>query len=243
MDNEEKIGGRAYSNGVRLKNKNRSVKAYYDNNGDIKIETKQVKKNTYMNYIKYLPIIRGIAVLFFAVLSFLKEVFKDPKKYWFIFLIVIAEILYMMLPGDSSTAIQGVFFIIYISIPIILLIIFKSSVSEVLKFHGAEHKAVNYYENNYKGNIVSYSRIHRRCGSNIVFFYIIISILVSFFDLGFPLLLKELLILGIAYEAIKYLPEKLLGIPSVFQKIFAREPDERQLKAAEKALEVLTNKN
>lgn len=243
MNNKPKIGGRAYSNGVRLKNKNKSVKAYYDNNGNIKIQTKRVKQNKFMKYIKKIPIIRGIGVLFFAILSFLKEVFKAPKKYWFIFLILIAEVLYMLLPGDSSTTIQGIFFLVYISIPIILLIIFKNSVSEVLKFHGAEHKAVNYYENNYKGNIASYSRIHRRCGSNIVFFYIIISILVAFFNLGLPLILQELLILGLAYEAIKYLPEKLLGIPSVFQKIFAREPDKRQLKAAEAALEVLTKKH
>ncbi len=242
MNNKEKVGGRAYSNGVRLQNKQRSVKAYYDNNGNIRIQTNQVKKNKFMKYIKKIPLIRGIAVLFFAILSFLKEVFKEPKKYWFVFLILLAEILYMILPSDSSSAIQGVVFLIYISIPIVLLFVFKNSVSEVLKFHGAEHKAVNYYENDYQGDIASYSRIHRRCGSNIVFFYIIFSILVSFFDLGLPLLLQELLILGIAYEAIKYLPEKLLGIPSLFQKIFAREPEKRQLKAAEAALEVLTNR-
>jgi|AntRauTorcE11898_2_1112593.scaffolds.fasta_scaffold31614_2 uncharacterized protein YqhQ len=241
MNKKEKIGGRAYSNGVRLKNKHRSVKAYYDENGNIRIESKLVKQNKYMKYIKKIPIIRGILVLFFAILSFLKEVFKDPKKYWFIFLILIAEILYMLIPSNSNPTLQGMFFLIYISIPIILLIIFKNSVSEVLKFHGAEHKAVNYYENDYEGNIASYSRIHRRCGSNIIFFYIIFSILVSFFNLSLPLLWQELLILGIAYEAIKYLPEKLFFIPSLFQKFFARKPDKRQLKTAQVALEILTN--
>ncbi|MCF8001485.1 MAG: DUF1385 domain-containing protein [Halanaerobiales bacterium] len=242
MNNKEKVGGRAYSNGVRLKNKHKSVKAYYDNNGNIRIQTKLVKQNKFIEQIKKVPLIRGIAVIIFAILSFLKEVFKEPKKYWFVFLILMAEVLYMFLPSDSSSAIQGIVFLIYISIPIILLFVFKNSVSEVLKFHGAEHKAVNYYENDYQGDIASYSRIHRRCGSNIVFFYIIISILAGFFELGLPLILQEILILGIAYEAIKYLPEKLLGIPSLFQKLFAREPDQRQLKAAEAALEVLTNK-
>jgi len=242
MDKKEKVGGRAYSNGVRLKNKHKSVKAYYDSNGDIRIQTNPVRQNKFLKKIKKIPLIRGIAVIIFAILSFLKEVFKEPKKYWFIFLILIAEVFYMFLPSDSSSAIQGIFFLIYISIPLILLFVFKNSVSEVLKFHGAEHKAVNYYENDYQGDIASYSRIHRRCGSNIVFFYIIISVLASIFNLGLPLILQELLILGIAYEAIKYLPEKLLGIPSLFQKIFAREPDQKQLKAAEAALEVLTNK-
>ena len=68
MNNKEKVGGRAYSNGVRLQNKHRSVKAYYDNDGNIRIQTNQVKKNKFMKYIKKIPLIRGIAVLFFAIL-------------------------------------------------------------------------------------------------------------------------------------------------------------------------------
>lgn len=242
MDNKDKIGGRAYKNGVRLKNKKRSVKAYYNKNNKLQLEVSGVKQNRYIKYIKNIPIIRGIVILFFAIWSFLKEVIKTPKKYWFVFAIILFDLVFIFMPNSASSGLENTFFILYFAVPIILILFFKNSISEVLKFHGAEHKAVNYYENDYKGDIASYSRIHRRCGSNIVFFYIIFSILVSFFNLGLPLLLQELLILGIAYEAIKYLPKKLLGLPSLFQKIFAREPDKRQLKAAEAALEVLTNR-
>ena len=76
MDKKEKVGGRAYSNGVRLKNKHKSVKAYYDSNGDIRIQTNPVRQNKFLKKIKKIPLIRGIAVIIFAILSFLKEVFK-----------------------------------------------------------------------------------------------------------------------------------------------------------------------
>lgn len=240
MKNKEKIGGRAYKQGVKLKNKNKSVKAYYDKNNQIKIEIKRLKENKYLKYIKKIPVVRGIAILFFAIWSFLKEVIKTPKKYWFIFIIILFDLIYILMPQSTSSGFENIFLIVYFALPIVLILIFKNGISEVLKFHGAEHKAVNYYENNYKGDIKSYSRIHRRCGSNIVFYYILFTILISFFNINFNIIIQELLILGIAYEAIKYTPEKILFIPSLFQKLFTKEPDAKHLKAAEQALEILT---
>lgn len=243
MDNKDKIGGRAYKNGVRLKNKKRSVKAYYNKNNKLQLEVSGVKQNRYIKYIKNIPIIRGIVILFFAIWSFLKEVIKTPKKYWFVFAIILFDLVFIFMPNSASSGLENTFFILYFAVPIILILFFKNSISEVLKFHGAEHKAVNYYENDYEGNIDSYSRIHRRCGSNIVFYYILFTLLISFFSININIIIQELFILGIAYEAIKYTPEKLLFLPSLFQKIVTREPDQRQLKAAEKALEVLTKKS
>jgi len=240
MKNKEKIGGRAYKQGVKLKNKNKSVKAYYDKNNKLKIEIKRLKENKYLNYIKKIPVVRGIAILIFAIWSFLKEVIKTPKKYWFIFIIILFDLIYILMPQSTSSGFENIFLTIYFTLPIVLILIFKNGISEVLKFHGAEHKAVNYYENDYKGDINSYSRIHRRCGSNIVFYYILFTILISFFNINFNIIIQEFLILGIAYEAIKYTPEKILFFPSQFQKIFTKEPDTKHLKAAEQALEILT---
>ncbi|MGM0409542.1 MAG: DUF1385 domain-containing protein [Bacillota bacterium] len=247
MEEKEKIGGRAYKNGVRLMNSQKSVKAFYNKNNKLEVEVCNVKKNKYIKYIKKIPVLRGIASLFFAILSFLKEVFKNPKKYWFIFLIIFLDLIYIFIPefsADSANILESIYLILYFMVPVALIIFFKDGISEVLKFHGAEHKAVHYYENDYKGEIASYSRIHRRCGSNIVFYYLLITIIASFFNLNFNFLFQELLFLGLAYEAIKYTPENLLFFPSLFQKIVTREPEKRQIKAAKKALEVLTqNKN
>ena len=73
MNNKDKIGGRAYKNGVKLKNNRRAVKAYYDKNDNLKTEIRGVKQNKYLKYIKKIPVLRGIAVLFLAILSFLIE--------------------------------------------------------------------------------------------------------------------------------------------------------------------------
>lgn len=240
MNNKDKIGGRAYKNGVKLKNNRRAVKAYYDKNDNLKTEIRGVKQNKYLKYIKKIPVLRGIAVLFLAILSFLKEAVKNPKKYWFIFAIVLFDLIYIFMPESTSNGIENIFLLLYFALPVMLILIFKNGISDVLKFHGAEHKAVNYYENNYKDDINSYSRIHRRCGSNIVFYYLIFTILASFITINLNIFIQEFLILGIAYEAIKYTPEKLLFFPTLFQKIVTREPDKKHLRAAEKALEVLT---
>src|SRR6056297_877092 len=239
MNNKDQIGGRAYSNGLRLQNKKLSVKVYYDKNDNLRIESSPVKVHKYMKYLKKIPFIRGIASLFIAVFSFLKEIFKNPLKYWFIFLIVIADITYMLIPDSTNIVYQEIFLLIYLAITVALFFIFSNNVSDVFKFHGAEHKAVNYYEDDFKGNIASYSRIHRRCGSNIVFYYIIISILTSFINLGLNIYLRQLIILGISYEILNITPKKFLFLPSLFQKIVTKEPEQRQLKAAKLALQAL----
>lgn len=243
MNKNDNIGGRAYSNGVRLNNKRKSVKAYYDIEGSLKVKVNNVKNNEYLKYIKMIPILRGIATILIAIFSFLKEASKKPKKYWFIFLIIILDIIYISLPDSSGVMLEEIILFFYIAVPIILIYIFRNNISEVLKYHGAEHKAVNYYEDEYNNNISSYSRIHRRCGSNVVFYYIIISVVAGFFDLGLNIYLKEILILGLAFEVLKYTPDKFLFIPTVFQKLVTREPDERHIKAAKMALKILTLKN
>ena len=239
MDNKDKIGGRAYNNGLRLRNNKYSVKVYYDQNDNLKIETQKVITSKYMEYIKKIPVIRGIAALLVAVFSFLKEVFKNPLKYWFIFLIILADIIYVSLPASTGAVYQEIFLVIYFAIPIALIFIFRNSVSEVFKFHGAEHKAVNYYEDNYTRDMASYSRIHRRCGSNIIFFYIIFTIIASFFNIGVNVFIQNLFILGLSYEVMKITPEKLLIFPAMFQKIVTKEPEQRQLEAAKLALQAL----
>ncbi len=239
MDKKDKIGGRAYSNGLRLQNNKMSVKVYYDKDDNLRIKSNPVIMNKYLKYLKKIPVIRGIATLLLAIYSFLKEIFQNPLKYWFIFLIVIADIIYMLMPDSTDVIYQNIFLLFYLAIPIILFFIFRNSVSEVFKYHGAEHKAVNYYENDFKKDIASYSVIHRRCGSNIVFYYIIISILTSFIDLGLNIYLRQAIILGLSFELLKITPKKLLFIPSLFQKLVTKEPDQRQLEAAKLALQAL----
>jgi uncharacterized protein YqhQ len=242
MGKKAQIGGRAYGNGVKLMNSQHSVKAYYDQNNNIKYKKEKVKSNKYFKLIKKIPVIRGIFSLLFAIGMFLKEGIKKPKKYWVIFVILFFDIIYFYFSGYGGTT-GRVINILYLSLPVILIIIFHKTIGEILKFHGAEHKVVHYYENDQQGNIQDYSRLHRRCGSNIVFYYLIISIGSGFINFNVDYYLSSLLYLGVAYEAIRYTPEWLLFIPQLFQRLVTSEPESRHVKAAETALDVLTGRN
>ena len=180
MSQSENIGGRAYTNGVRLTDGSRTVKAYYNEDGFLQVEKGNVRRSQLFSKAKKIPVVRGIISIFLAIWMFLKESTSHPKKYWFVFVIILADILFLIWPAQSGTA-SVIFAAIYYVFPVVLLILFWNKIGEVLKYHGAEHKAVNYYENNYEGKISDYSRLHRRCGSNLVFFYIIISFASGFF--------------------------------------------------------------
>ncbi|MFP4661644.1 MAG: DUF1385 domain-containing protein [Halanaerobiales bacterium] len=237
---KDTIGGRAYGNGVRLMNSNYTAKAFYDKENNLRVQVSRVKRSKYLNYIKKVPILRGIVSLLFAVIMFLKEGVNNPGKYWAILLIVVVDIIFMMLPSSVGESTMNLLMLLYILIPVVLLIIFKDIIVEILKYHGAEHKTVHYYENDCKGDIQSYSRLHKRCGSNIVFYYLIISLSTIFIYIPINPFLLQLIFLGIAYEAIKYTPDKLLFLPYLFQRIVTREPEEKHIRAAESALEALT---
>ncbi|MFW6266230.1 MAG: DUF1385 domain-containing protein [Halanaerobiales bacterium] len=239
MSDKEKIGGRAYSNGLKLVNSKYSVKAYYDQEDFLRYKRRKVSRPRFFKIIRKIPVLRGIILLIWAIGSFLKESVKKPKKYWLIILIIIVDVVFMYASASTEGSVNRFIHLIYYSLPIILIVIFWNFITEVLKYHGAEHKAVNYYENDCEGSIASYSRLHRRCGSNIVFYYLFITILMSFIDIPFNFFLQELLYLGLAYEAIQYTPDYLLFIPQFFQRIATREPEEKHIKAAELALQKL----
>lgn len=240
MKKNENIGGRAYSNGLRLMNRSRSVKVYYNEAGDLQYEINRAKKSRYNDLIKDIPIIRGIFILLYSLLAFLKEVIKNPLQYWFIFLIIILDAYFWFGSSGEGGTLDLIFLMIYVSIPVILIIFFRKNISEVLKYHGAEHMAVNYYENDCRGNIKDYSRLHKRCGSNFVFYYLLFQIIAFFINLNLNFLFEHLLYIGLAYEAMIHTPDSFLPVVTIIQRFMTKKPDEKQLKAAEAALKILT---
>jgi len=237
---KEEIGGRAYSNGLRLMNSSRSVKAYYNEEGHLKFKVNRMERNNYLKYIKNIPLLRGAAVVIFSIFSFLKEIIKEPLKYWFIILIILLDIYILSAGEGGSPAVYNLVFLLYIMLPILLIYLYRKKISEVRKYHGAEHMAVNYYENNFEGEISDYSRIHKRCGSNLVFYYLLFQLIGALLGISFNILLELLLYLGLAYEAMLLTPQKMLPFVALIQRFMTKDPDQKQLKAAEAALKLLT---
>lgn len=163
---------------------------------------------------------------------------------------------YNLIDGVLKTS----FFIFYIWILTLM-----PSIKRVFEYHGAEHKSIYTYE---KGlsltveNAKQQSRFHPRCGTSFILIVFIISVLVYTllprdpdFLMHFARRLAFLpLIAGVSYEFLKWSAKntdnslmKMAVAPGLwFQRLTTKEPDDKQLevalKALDKALELEDNK-
>ena len=150
-------------------------------------------------------------------------------------------------------AIDGVFrvttFVLFL-----LVISWMKDMRRVFEYHGAEHKTVYNFEareNLTVENAQKYSTLHPRCGTSFLLVLMIVSIVVfsvAHFDALAAKLVARIILLpliaGISYEIIRFSakhPGSLLRIVTypglLLQKITTKEPDEKQLATAIKALE------
>lgn len=126
-----------------------------------------------------------------------------------------------------------------------------ADIRRVFAYHGAEHKAVNAYEDGAPleaSAVRPYSRFHPRCGTSFLLLVMLVAI-IAFTFLGRPPLLIWLLsrvalipvVAGLSYEVIRagarhrwFRPVALPGI--WLQRLTTREPDDAQLAVAVQAL-------
>lgn len=137
----------------------------------------------------------------------------------------------------------------------IALISRMQDVQRVFQYHGAEHKAIFCLEAGEEltvANARKFSPLHPRCGTSFLLLVMATSILLfSFF--GWPGLWQRLLlrlallplVAGLSYELIKlagrYRFFCYLTTPGLWlQKLTTREPDDRQLEVAIRALKSVT---
>lgn len=136
----------------------------------------------------------------------------------------------------------------------LLMMSWMKDMRRLFEYHGAEHKTVYNFEakeNLSVQNARKFSTLHPRCGTSFLLVLMVVSIavfsLVHFDSIGAKLLSRIVLlplIAGISYEIIRFSakhPGSLLRIVTfpglLLQKITTKEPDEKQLATAIKALE------
>jgi uncharacterized protein YqhQ len=137
----------------------------------------------------------------------------------------------------------------------LLLISQWKEMHRVLRYHGAEHKAIHALENHAPltpESVQGFSRFHPRCGTSFLFLVVVVSIVVFTFigrprNIGDHLLRVAAmpLIAGVAFEFIrlsgKYYDRPLVGMlvwPGLqFQRLTTREPDLPMCEVAIAALE------
>jgi uncharacterized protein YqhQ len=136
----------------------------------------------------------------------------------------------------------------------LLLISRMKDMNRVFQYHGAEHKTVFNFEAHESlevDNARKYSTFHPRCGTSFLMVVMVVSIIVFsivHFDSITAKLLSRLallpLILGISYEVLRYSAKhpgslmRWITLPGLMlQRITTKEPDDKQLETAIKALE------
>jgi uncharacterized protein YqhQ len=157
---------------------------------------------------------------------------------------------------ESSLLFSGIDGVLRVAtfILFLLMISWMKDMRRVFEYHGAEHKTVYNFEareNLSIENAQKYSTLHPRCGTNFLFVLMIVSILVFslvHFDSVWTKLLARVvflpLIAGVSYEILRFSAKhrgSLLTIVTypglLLQKITTKQPDEKQLATAIKALE------
>lgn len=123
-------------------------------------------------------------------------------------------------------------------------------IKRVFQYHGAEHKVINCYEQNFPitvENVQNQSRLHYRCGSSFILFTIIVGMFVYLLVPTDPLWLRVIdrvalipVVLGISFEVLQLTNKvrdipglKLLGYPGLWlQLLTTKEPKDEQVEVA-----------
>ncbi len=146
----------------------------------------------------------------------------------------------------TETAIRLVVFVIYV-----VAIMQLQDVKRLFAYHGAEHKVINAFEHgDDSGDVQSYDRIHRRCGTVFIAVVIVVGFAVHL-AMGWPVwylrILSRLLVLpviaGISYEVIRlagrsdhWLLTALIWPGTLIQRLTTREPTEDMIEVARASL-------
>lgn len=198
----------------------------------------------------------------------IKKVFKSKesiKKVYFLTVLSILSLIFILIPlifsGFIFNFIKNSFlcalfeFIFRFSI----ILFYINSISkennnkELFMYHGAEHKAINCYENNLEinlENIRKSSRFHKRCGTNFLSISMIISIIIFTF-IGFEKIFLEyilrcfssIFIVSICYEIIEFIGDNdnfliniLCSTGFLVQKFTTKEPNDEHIEVAIEAI-------
>ena len=277
-------GGQAVIEGVMMRGRETMAVVVRRPSGGLAVATESLP-TIYTGWMRKAPLIRGIVVLIEAMVLGIKTLLYSAKVsleeeeeeisgglVWVMVAISLAfaVALFFMAPLfltrllnpyiNSSLVfnlIEG-FIRLGIFIAYLKLIPLVPDIKRVFAYHGAEHKAVNAYEDGVPLEIEAvraHSTAHMRCGTSFLFVVLIIAIIV-FTLVGLPsiwlLVLSRIVLIpviaALAYEVIHFggrhrengLIRAILAPGLWLQALTTREPDDSQLEVALSALKKVT---
>ena len=271
-------GGQAVIEGVMMRGRKTMVTVVRRPCGELAMDTQPLAP-IYTGRMRQTPLIRGIIVLIEALVLGIKTLLYSARvsleeeeeelsggMTWVMItvslalavaLFFIAPLFLTRLLNIASpilfNLVEG-FIRVGIFILFLRVITLMPDIKRVFSYHGAEHKAVNAYEDGATLEVEAarkYSTAHLRCGTSFLFAVLIIAIIV-FALIGLPALWLMILsriilipvIAGIGYELTQFggrhtksrLVRAILAPGLWLQSLTAREPDDSQLEVALSAL-------
>jgi uncharacterized protein YqhQ len=279
-------GGQAVIEGVMMRGRKFMTVAVRNPKGEIVLHTEPLPPRIYASFISKVPFIRGFILLWDALvlgmrtLLFSAEVamsesdeveFSQPMAWgtvafslllavgiFFVSPLLLVKLIgwFVTVPILGQHLIEGT-----VRLALFLLYIWAighiAEIKRVFGYHGAEHKAINAYEQGVElvpEQVAQCSIVHPRCGTAFLLIVMVISIFV-FALVGDPALWLKILsrivlipiIAGMAYEFLKFSAVhqqnpiiKLLIAPGLaLQGLTTREPDLSMLEVSIAALKKL----
>lgn len=273
-------GGQAVIEGVMMRGRKTMVTVVRRPSGGLAVKTKPLPA-LYTSWMRQTPLLRGIIVLIEAMVLGIQSLLysanvaleeeEEEISGGLVWIMVIASLtvavaLFFIIPLfaakllapyiDSPVVfnlIEG-FIRLGIFITYIKLISLLPDIKRLFAYHGAEHKAVNAYEDGAPLEVEAvkaHSTAHTRCGTSFIFVVLIIAILV-FTLVGLPsiwlMVLSRIILIpviaALSYEVIylgtKYRNSRIIRTiltPGLWlQALTTREPDDSQLEVALTAL-------
>lgn len=280
MSKQFHYGGQAVIEGVMIRGRKAVVTAVRRPGGGLAMDVQPLAM-FYTGWLRKIPFIRGVVVLIEAMVLGIKSLLYSAnvsleeerqeisgRTVFFMMgvAITVAILLFLLVPLfltrllnsflGSSLAFNLVEGLIRLGIFIIYLFLVGliPDIKRVFTYHGAEHKAVNAYENGVPMEVDatrSYSKAHVRCGTNFIFVVLIIAVLVfsivgkqSFWLMALLRIILIPVIAGIGYEVIyfganhvkNWLVRIVLAPGLWLQSLTTKEPDANQIEIALAAL-------
>ncbi len=280
-------GGQAVIEGVMMRGRKHMAVAVRDPEGEIVVHTEPLNPRIYSSFINKVPFLRGFTLLWDALvlgmrtLMFSVDValgdeeeveFSGPVAWGTIafsltvaiaiffvgplVLINLIERLVISLPLLGQHIIEGIVRLA-LFVGYVWTIGFIGDIKRVFAYHGAEHKAINAYEQGVEltpEKVAQCSIVHPRCGTAFLLIVMVISIFV-FALVGDPVLWLKIVsrivlipvIAGIAYEFLKFsaahqqnpIIRVLIAPGLALQKMTTREPNLSMLEVSITALKRL----
>ena len=253
------VGGVALFNGIIFTSDYRQVAVQKEGE---KINSRSTNLIKDKRIISKIPVIRGLLGLGNqignSIPDFMRSSGEEEKSsklntlLLYAILIVACISIPVLISAFFSGKYQSIIQALIIALEFAMYICMLKSIPDLdtlFKYHGAEHKAVNAYENlkleeiNLE-NVRKQSRFHKRCGGNFIVYFVILTMLSTLLPIenliikALSMMLLCIFNIGLAYEIVNLFskfkkPFDIINYPATLIQLFTtKEPTDEMLKLA-----------